>query len=62
MKYAVCPHCGAHLDFGERCDCEEQSYRAIWGKKEQPTSENVSRPKSSTPIVPQETSDCNRRS
>ena len=31
-------------------------------KKEQPTSENVSRPKSSTPIVPQETSDCNRRS
>lgn len=21
MKYKVCPYCGAHLDFGERCDC-----------------------------------------
>lgn len=21
--YAVCPDCGAHLDPGERCDCEE---------------------------------------
>lgn len=23
MKYAVCDHCGAHLDNGERCDCTE---------------------------------------
>lgn len=30
-------------------------------KKEQPTSENVSRPKTDTPIVAQETSECNRR-
>lgn len=30
-------------------------------KKEQPTSENVSRPKSNTPIVSQETEKCNRR-
>lgn len=22
MKYKVCPHCGAHLDFGEKCDCD----------------------------------------
>ena len=22
-KYRVCEHCGAHLDFGERCDCLE---------------------------------------
>lgn len=21
-RYRVCPHCGAHLDFGEKCDCE----------------------------------------
>lgn len=22
--YNVCPHCGANLDPGERCDCKEQ--------------------------------------
>ncbi len=32
MKYAVCPHCGAHLDFGECCDCEEQ--KAKRGEKD----------------------------
>ena len=21
--YTVCPNCGAHLDPGERCDCED---------------------------------------
>ena len=26
MKYKTCPECGAHLDYGERCDCR--------GKKE----------------------------
>jgi hypothetical protein len=20
-KYKTCPHCGAHLDYGESCDC-----------------------------------------
>ena len=23
MKYIVCPRCGAHLDHGEKCECEE---------------------------------------
>lgn len=23
-KYRTCPLCGAHLDHGERCDCEEE--------------------------------------
>lgn len=23
MKYRICPKCGAHLDHGEHCDCEE---------------------------------------
>lgn len=22
MQYKVCPYCGAHLDHGERCDCQ----------------------------------------
>lgn len=24
MQYHVCPDCGAHLDFGERCDCKNE--------------------------------------
>lgn len=24
MKYRVCPKCGAHLDHGEPCDCEDR--------------------------------------
>lgn len=23
MDYRVCPDCGAHLDPGEKCDCQE---------------------------------------
>lgn len=23
MKYRICPYCGAHLDFGEVCDCQK---------------------------------------
>ncbi len=23
-KYRTCPRCGAHLDHGERCDCQEE--------------------------------------
>ena len=23
MKYRICEKCGAHLDFGEHCDCED---------------------------------------
>ena len=24
MQYRICPLCGAHLDPGERCDCQEK--------------------------------------
>lgn len=24
MQYHVCSHCGSHLDFGEKCDCQEK--------------------------------------
>ena len=27
MKYRVCPKCGAHLDHGEPCDCEDRVER-----------------------------------
>lgn len=23
MMFKKCPYCGAHLDFGEKCDCKE---------------------------------------
>ncbi len=25
MKYRTCPHCGAHLDYGEKCECQEKN-------------------------------------
>lgn len=25
MKYVICPYCGAHLDFGEKYDCQKDS-------------------------------------
>lgn len=25
MKYRICPHCGAHLDYGEKCECQEKN-------------------------------------
>lgn len=24
MKFKICPRCGAHLDYGEQCDCRER--------------------------------------
>lgn len=27
-KYYTCPYCGANLDFGEKCECEE--IKTIW--------------------------------
>lgn len=27
--YRTCPHCGAHLDSGERCDCREAKNTAL---------------------------------
>lgn len=37
MMYKVCERCGAHLDCGERCDCErQQEYetRSDWKREE----------------------------
>jgi len=24
VKCIICPDCGAHLDFGEKCDCRQE--------------------------------------
>ena len=24
LQHKICPHCKASLDFGERCDCDQQ--------------------------------------
>lgn len=32
MKYNTCPYCGDHLDFGERCDCQQRKGTAEAGE------------------------------
>lgn len=27
LQYYECPYCGSHLDYGEKCDCEEKEAR-----------------------------------
>ena len=38
--YRICPHCGAHLDPGEPCDCQEEDP----DRKEHKTPTTKSRP------------------
>ena len=26
MQYWTCEHCGSNLDYGEKCDCQAESY------------------------------------
>lgn len=28
INYCICEECGAHLDFGERCDCQSKKEAA----------------------------------
>lgn len=32
MNYNTCPYCGDHLDFGERCDCQQRKGAAETGE------------------------------
>lgn len=56
MQYQICPHCGVHLDFGERCDCKKsrpgtaipkaarkniQQYCIVRGRKSQVKTEKM---------------------
>jgi len=29
MQYNICPYCGANLDPGERCDCQDENEEDI---------------------------------
>lgn len=31
MRYQICSYCGANLDFGEKCDCEDENIRKEMG-------------------------------
>lgn len=43
MYYRICPHCDAHLDPGERCDCQDKKIEAAPLQRE--------RPQAKTPIA-----------
>ncbi len=40
MQYRTCPFCGANLDPGERCDCQEEK-RPIMREPQQTAREKV---------------------
>ena len=41
MQYKVCPDCGAHLDPGERCDCEAKKKSRSAGTETAPDDEDM---------------------
>lgn len=40
--YNICPHCGSHLDPGERCDCQDKGQE----KEQQETADGTKEDKS----------------
>jgi len=36
VYYRTCPHCDAHLDPGERCDCQDKKEEAAPLQRERP--------------------------
>lgn len=44
-KFRVCPFCGANIDYGETCSCQEEKYRVIIAPNDtvlyKPTGETV---------------------
>lgn len=54
-QYKTCPHCGAHLDHGERCDCQDKAKDAP-DAPETPSDKSAT---SSTAIVANRTPNVN---
>ena len=44
MMYRTCPHCGAALDPGERCDCRERTPNEPRENSHPQPRENIKRP------------------
>lgn len=41
--YRTCPHCGAHLDPGEKCDCFESKYARLTPENKRKVDEEIDR-------------------
>lgn len=41
MYYRTCPHCQAHLDPGERCDCQDAKKEAAPLQRERPQEKDT---------------------
>lgn len=39
MQYRICPYCEAHLDPGERCDCQDKKREAAPLQRERPQAQ-----------------------
>lgn len=42
INYCICEECGAHLDFGERCDCQSKKEAAPLPRERPHTKEHNS--------------------
>lgn len=49
--FKVCPHCGAHLDPNETCDCRDKKTPASSAKADEGKAEKVLEGSDSTSIV-----------
>lgn len=54
--YRTCPHCGAHLDPGERCDCQDK--KTAPGAANTGDRKDESATNTFAPIVPGGKGDC----
>ncbi len=53
MRCQICPECGAHLDFGERCDCHDKKETApLQRERSQIKESNLSLTRTSPNVKP----------
>lgn len=56
--YKTCPVCGAALDPGERCDCEEKAAHSATNTESGRVEQASGKLSYSAPIVPAEKGEC----
>lgn len=48
--YKECPHCGAHLDYGEKCECRAEEIETVLIIRTKPSNDAKIAPSQKKPI------------